>query len=43
MALQMAVGTLAEDLNLDVDQDSRVTERDALTILKWAVRDGQCG
>ena len=43
MALQMAVGKLAEDPNLDVDQDGQVTERDALTILKWAVRDGQCG
>ena len=43
MALQMTVGKLAEDLNLDVDQDGRVTERDALIILKWAVRDGQCG
>jgi hypothetical protein len=43
MALQMAVGKLAEDPNMDVDQDGRVTERDALTILKWAVRDRQCG
>ena len=43
MALQMAVGKLAADLNLDVDQDGQVSERDALIILKWAVRDGQCG
>ncbi len=43
MALQMAVGKLAEDLNMDVDQDGQVTERDALTILLWAIRDGQCG
>ena len=43
MALQMAVNTLSEDLNLDVDQDGQVSERDALTILTWAVRDGQCG
>ena len=43
MALRMAVNTLSEDLNLDVDQDGQVSERDALTILTWAVRDGQCG
>jgi len=43
MALQMAVGTLAEDLNLDVDQDGKVTELDALQILRWAVAGGQCG
>jgi len=39
----MAVGKLAEDLNMDVDQDGQVSERDALRILQWAVRDGQCG
>jgi len=43
MALQMAAGAEAEDPNLDVDQDGQVTEVDALTILGWAVRDGQCG
>ncbi len=42
VAMQMAMGRLAEDLKMDVDQDGRVTESDALQILGWAAAGGQC-
>jgi len=43
LALQMATGALSEDLTLDVNTDGRVDESDALLLMTWAARDGQCG